>query len=184
MPVWGWIVIAVVLVAAAAAAWWAWNARRSLQLKERFGREYDRTVADTGDRRQAESDLEARRKRRAELDIRQLDPAARQRYVAAWRAAQTRFVDDPGAAIAEADSLVIEVMRERGYPMDDFEQRAADVSVDHPQVVDNYRRAHVISERNTHGAASTEDLRQGMVHYRALFDELLEGSEPTAREAR
>lgn len=184
MPMWGWILIVVVLLAAAAAAWWAWSARRSLQLKDRFGREYDRTVAEAGDRREAESELEARRKRRAELDIRPLDPAERQRYATAWRGAQSRFVDDPGSAIGEADDLVIQVMRVRGYPMDDFEQRAADVSVDHPQVVDNYRKAHEISELNARGGASTEDLRQGMVHYRALFDELLEDQEPTAREAR
>src|SRR5204862_8220126 len=102
------------------------------------------------------------------------DPAARERYRAEWQAAQPRFVDEPAGAVTQADRLVIQVMSDRGYPMEDFEQRSADISVDHPHVVDDYRAAHAISMANEHGRASTEDLRQAMVHYRRLFEDLLE----------
>jgi hypothetical protein len=115
------------------------------------------------------------------MEIVALEPAARQRYAEAWRDTQARFVDSPEQAIREADHLVTEVMRERGYPMEDFDQRAADVSVDHPNVVENYRAAHATSLANDQGRASTEDLRQAMVHYRALFVELLEQPEEEAR---
>jgi hypothetical protein len=186
MPVWAWIVIAVAVVAVVAvAAWMAWSRRRTTELKTQFGPEYDRTVAETGGRRKAESELDARRKRRGQLDIRSLSAASRQRFMDRWADTQARFVDAPGEAIREADALVTEVMKERGYPMDDFEQRSADVSVDHPNVVDNYRAAHGISMANDQGEASTEDLRQGMVHYRALFVELTEeGEADDEREAR
>ena len=190
MPIWAWILIAIVVVVVVAiAAWLAWSKRRTDQLKGRFGPEYDRTVAESGGRRKAESELDARRKRRQELNIRPLSTASRQRYLERWRSTQARFVDAPNDAIRDADALVTSVMTERGYPMDDFEQQAADISVDHADVVDNYRAAHGISMANDHGKASTEDLRQGMVHYRALFEELLEDqgdqTEPeTRREAR
>ncbi len=175
MPVWAWILIAVaVVIVAAVAGWLAWSKRRTDQLRSRFGPEYDRTVVETGGRRKAESELDARRKRRRELDIRPLSAASRQRHLERWRNTQARFVDTPNDAIREADALVIAVMTERGYPMEDFEQQAADISVDHAGVVENYRAAHGISMANDHGKASTEDLRQGMVHYRALFEELLE----------
>jgi hypothetical protein len=174
-----WIIVAiVVIVAAVALAYMAMQRRRSGQLQQRFGPEYDRTVEERGgDRREAESELQERFARRKEFEIRELDPAARREYAARWKQAQAHFVDQPAAAIAEADALVMEVMRDRGYPVaDDFEQRAADVSVDHPEVVEHYRAAHGISARATRGDAATEDLRQAMVHFRALFAELL-GSE-------
>jgi hypothetical protein len=132
-------------------------------------------------RRRAESELAERERRREYLEIVPLEPAARERYAEAWRDTQARFVDSPEQAIREADHLVTEVMRERGYPMEDFDQRAADVSVDHPNVTENYRAAHATSLANDQGEASTEDLRQAMVHYRALFVELLEQPGEEAR---
>jgi hypothetical protein len=181
MSVWAWILIAVaVVLLVGLLAWGVYRQRERTRLRSTFGPEYERTVDMTG-RREAESELAAREKRRARLDIRALDPAARERYAEAWRDAQARFVDSPEQAIREADHLVTEVMRERGYPMEDFDQRAADVSVDHPDVVENYRAAHATSLANEQGEASTEDLRQAMVHYRALFMELLERPEEDVR---
>jgi hypothetical protein len=173
MDTWVWIVIAAaaVVLILLAVGLLAARKRRTSQLREGFGPEYDRTVEDMGSRRKAESDLADREKRREELDIRPLAPGSRDRFADRWRNVQERFVDDPGSALREAHILVVEVMRERGYPTEDFEQRAADVSVDHPDVVQNYRAAHEISERSD---ADTEEQRQGLVHYRALFDELLE----------
>jgi cytoskeletal protein RodZ len=170
-----WIIIAVVAVLVIGAlVWFAMNNRRTEQLREQFGPEYDRTLEQTGDRRDAESELAERRARRESLEIRPLDSASRQRYADQWRDVQARFVDEPAAALTQANGLVIMVMRDRGYPTDDFEQRAADISVDHPQVVENYRAANAISERVDSDQASTEDMRQGLVHYRSLFAELLE----------
>jgi hypothetical protein len=175
MSAWVWVVIAIVVIALIALlVWYTSRRRRTEGLRRQFGPEYDRTVEETGRPRDAESELESRRRRRAALDIRPLAPGARARYADEWRAVQARFVDDPSGAVAQADTLVIEVMRERGYPMDDFDQRAADVSVDHPQVVGDYRAAHDISTRSANGRAETEDLRQAMVHYRALFEDLLQ----------
>jgi hypothetical protein len=150
--------------------------RQSQQLQEGFGPEYKRTVEERGgDRREAEAELKARKDRREQFEVRPLDPAARDAYAERWRSVQGRFVDEPAPAVGEADNLVMEVMRDRGYPVaDEFEQRAADVSVDHPQVVEHYRAAHAISIRATGGEARTEDLRQAMVHFRALFQELLD----------
>ncbi|HEV8648243.1 MAG TPA: hypothetical protein VG276_02315 [Actinomycetes bacterium] len=148
--------------------------RRTQHLQERFGPEYERTVTEAGDRRAAESELLDRQARREKLDIVPLEPAARVRYLEEWHRTQALFVDSPAEATREADRLIIDVMRDRGYPVDDFEQRAADVSVDHPQVVDDYRAARAISGANERGEASTEDLRQALVHYRSLFEELLE----------
>lgn len=186
MPSWAWILIAVVAVAVVAAVVWrALAARKTKELQERFGPEYDRTAGATGSKRAAEAELAARQVRREQLNIRPLPVEARQRYASQWSAVQTQFVDSPGAAVAAADGLVSSVMAERGYPMDDFEQRAADISVDHPEVVENYRRAKKISRASEQGQASTEDLRQAMQNYRALFDELLDGGaadEPLARE--
>jgi hypothetical protein len=147
-------------------------------LQQRFGPEYERTVERAEDRKQAEADLAARAKRRDELDIRPLPAAARDRYVEEWQRVQSRFVDDPRGAVQEADALIQSVMRERGYPVDDFEQRAADVSVDHPQVVENYRSGHRLA------SGDTEAQRQAMVHYRALFDELVDdvADRPLARD--
>jgi hypothetical protein len=157
--------------------------RRTQALQERFGPEYQRTVARTGDQRAAESDLTARERRRRELEVVQLDPAVRARYLQAWRVTQGKFVDDPAGATREADALVAKVMRDRGYPVDDFDQRAADVSVDHPRVAENYRAAHALSQANEQGLASTDDLRQAFVHYRSLFAELLEAGENGHKEA-
>jgi hypothetical protein len=152
-------------------------------LQRRFGPEYERAVDQRDDRRQAEADLTARARRRSKLEITPLEPEARQRYGEAWRRVQADFVDRPVEAVREADRLVADVMRERGYPMEGFDQRAADVSVDHPQVVDNYRSAHEIAMASDRNEASTEDLRKAMVHYRSLFEELLE-EEDREREAR
>jgi hypothetical protein len=165
------IIIVVVLVVAAVLVA---RRRRTQGLQDRFGPEYDRTVAREGDRRTAESRLTEREKHRRELDIVELDPAVRRRYLEAWRTTQGRFVDDPAGATREADTLVATVMRERGYPVDDFDQRAADISVDHPKVAEDYRAAHAVSQANEQGLATTDDLRQAFVHYRSLFVELLE----------
>jgi hypothetical protein len=169
-----WVLVAILLIAVLALGALLWRQRRSQALQEGFGPEYERTLQERGDRREAEQELRERRERREELDIRPLEPAARDRYAERWQATQRRFVDQPAAAVGEADGLVMEVMRERGYPVaDDFERRAADVSVDHPVVVEHYRAAHAISVRATGGEASTEDLRQALRHFRALFEELL-----------
>jgi hypothetical protein len=175
MPSWGWVLIAIgIVVVLALVAWSAYGARRRKGLQEHFGPEYDRTVADAPSRREAESELTERQKRRDELQIRPLAPESRDRYMSRWHNTQAKFVDEPEGAVGEADSLIQEVMRERGYPVQDFDQRSADLSVDHPDVISNYRAAHGISVANQRGKASTEDLRTAMVHYRALFTELLE----------
>ncbi len=138
-----------------------------------FGPEYERTVRETDDRRRAEAELEARRRRVEDLDLRDIQPDDATRYASAWKAVQGRFVDDPPGAVGEADRLVGEVMAARGYPVTDFEQRAADLSVGHGTVVEQYREAHAIAARHATGDADTEDLRRAMVHYRALFSDLL-----------
>src|SRR3954451_1124578 len=175
------VIVAIVVIALIVAAIVLMRQRRSQQLQEGFGPEYERTVEERGGgRREAEPELRERRQRRDQFEIRELEPAARDRYADRWRDAQRRFVDEPAPAVGEADALVMEVMRDRGYPVaDEFDQRAADVSVDHPDVVEHYRAAHDISGRATAGEASTEDLRQAMVHFRALFVELL-GRDETA----
>jgi hypothetical protein len=180
------IAILVVIVLLALLAFVAGRQRRSRNLKETFGPEYERTVEETGDRRAAEAELHERTVRRDELEIVPLEEEARARYVEAWRHTQAQFVDEPGEATREADRLITSVMRDRGYPIDDFEQRAADISVDHPQVVDDYRAAHAIAAANDRSEASTEDLRQALVHYRSLFEELLEDRHPdrSTEEAR
>ena len=170
------IVVAVVLllVGGLVAARLGAGKRRSKQLRDRFGPEYDRAVDQHGGRKEAEEKLTERQERREGLDIRSLEPDKQQRFAVEWRRVQGRFVDAPQEAVRESDHLVKEVMRQRGYPVEDFDQRADDISVDHPHVVDNYRSAGDIAERNERGEASTEDLRQATVHYRALFEELLE----------
>jgi hypothetical protein len=185
MPVWAWIVIGVGIVAVVALAWLGVDRRRSRRLQETFGPEYGRTVAQRGDRRAAESELREREQVRERLEIRPLSERQRERYGSEWEQVQSDFVDNPSDAVAEADRLVAEVMRERGYPVDDFEQQAALVSVDHPDVVAKYREGHAIYRTFERGNTSTEDLRQAMKHYRALFDDLLENptEEPLSRES-
>lgn len=169
------IIALIALVLLVLVGVWVWIAlrRRRERLQRRFGPEYGRMVETSGSRRSAESELVAREKRRERLDIRPLEPQSRDEFARQWRDTQARFVDEPGPAVEEADRLVAEVMRARGYPVEDFEQREADISVDHASVVDSYRAGHGISLAYRHGEASTEDLRQAMVHYRSLFEELL-----------
>lgn len=174
MDAWVWIVLVLLVIAGIAALWYARSQRtRTEQLRERFGPEYERAVAASDRKREAEAELEERAKRRERLDIVPLEPEAQARHEAAWSDLQARFVDEPSKAVSGADALVQEVMKERGYPMESFEQREADISVDHPDVTQDYRAAHAISLANDHGKASTEDLRQAMVHYRSLFGKLL-----------
>lgn len=163
-----------VLLLVGLIAWSATRRKRTRALADRFGPEYERTVAEIGKRGRAEAELLARQKRVEGLKIHPLTTADRDRFADLWMKAQAHFVDSPPAAVAEADALVVEVMNRRGYPMADFEQRAADISVDHPKVVQEYRAARAIAERNRTNSASTEDLRQAVIHYRALFEDLLE----------
>jgi FtsZ-interacting cell division protein ZipA len=183
-----WIILVVAIVVVVAIAFAAWSMsqrKRSDRLRTQFGPEYDRAVDRLGDRRQAESVLEQRRERVEKLNLRELSPDDRSRFADAWRATQAKFVDSPAAAITDAERLVNEVMQARGYPTHgDFDQRAADISVDHPTVVSNYRDARSIAIKNERGQASTEDLRQAMVHYRALFEDLLGAQQATGTEAR
>jgi hypothetical protein len=165
------VVIAVIVVIAAVVIS---RKRNSQKLKEHFGPEYDRLVQKTGDPRKAEADLAAREKRVHSLSIHPLSSADHDAYAEQWSAVQRRFVDDPPMAVAEADKLVNRVMASRGYPMSDFEQRASDVSVTYPGVVQNYRAAREIVTRHAQGHSSTEDMRQAMVYFRSLFDELLD----------
>lgn len=182
MEPWVWILIAVVVLVVLWLVWRRSQKRKSDQLQEQFGPEYERAVESKGGQSEAESELAQRAKRHDKLDIRSLSPAARESYERSWTDAQADFVDQPREALAKADRLVQEVMKERGYPVDDFEQRAADLSVDHPGVVDNYRSAHTTSTRASSGDASTEDMRRGMQHYRSLFDDLLESPGGSAEE--
>jgi hypothetical protein len=174
MEAWGWIVIVVVALAVVGAVWWIGARRRSGRLRERFGPEYERAVSRADTPAEAEAELEAREIRRGKLDIRPLEPDERERFLLEWKEVQAKFVDDPTGTVGAADRLVSEVMLARGYPMDDFERRTSDVSVDHPKVVENYRAAHAVFRSTEQGKAQTEDLRKAFVHYRALFAELLE----------
>ena len=169
------IVIIAIVIAVAAGS----RRARSARLQRRFGPEYERTVSQAGSREAAERELAQRESRVKKFHIQELAPGAKQRYSDEWRAVQARFVDEPRATVGEADRLVSSVMRDRGYPMDDFDQRVADLSADHPLVVENYRAAHAIAGRSESQEASTEDLRQAMVHYRMLFDDLLGTTERT-----
>jgi hypothetical protein len=166
------LVIAIIVIAAIAYVYS--RRRRSLQIQQRFGPEYDRVVKQEGDPRKAEGVLEFRQKRREKYKIHPLSPADRSSFAVRWNEVQARFVDDPRGAVTVADSLVTDVMQARGYPIGEFDQRAEDLSVDYPRIVENYRAAREIALRHGAGKASTEDLRQAMVHYRVLFQELLE----------
>jgi hypothetical protein len=175
MPGWAWAVIAVAVVAVIGVVLWqALARRRTGKLQGRFGPEYDRTVDRADSRREAEAELRSREERREQLEIRSLSEPARAGYLEEWRVVQAEFVDDPRAAVARADRLIQSVMAECGYPVEDFEQRAADVSVDHPQVVEHYRQGHRLAQASADGQDSTEDLRQAMRNYRALFEDLVE----------
>ena len=173
-------IIAIVLMAAASIAIvLSLRKRRTERLRTQFGgAEYSRAVTEGGSRRQAEAVLDKRAERVERLHIRPLAPGDRARFVESWGRVQARFVDGPGGAVTDADQLLGDVMSTRGYPVSDFEQHVADISTDHPLVLDNYRAAHHTAVRQTRGLASTEDLRQAMIHYRTLFEELI--SEPDA----
>jgi len=167
------LVIAVAIVVA--IGFWAWSRQRHREaLRDDFGPEYHRAVEEFGDRGRAESELEARRQRVHRLSIRPLEQTEYNEFASEWTAIQARFVDDPNGAIRDADDLIQHLMHTRGYPIGDFEQRAADISVDHPHVVEHYRTAHGALQSWGSAEADTEELRQALVHYRALFDELLE----------
>ncbi|MGA2019239.1 MAG: hypothetical protein ABSH02_01520 [Candidatus Sulfotelmatobacter sp.] len=170
------MLVAVVILIIAVLAWLYMRKRRSTtaDLRKKFGPEYDRAVQVHGAGRKAESKLEDREKRVEKLNIRDLDPMEHERFSKRWESVQSRFVDSPKGAVAEADDLVSSLMKTRGYPVSDFDQRAADISVDHPRVVENYRSAHEIALRVGKDQASTEELRTAMIHYRSLFDELVQ----------
>jgi hypothetical protein len=168
------VAIIVAALAVAIGVFLYLQRRRSKHLRSKFGPEYERLVDRYGDQRKAESDLSHREKRVEKLHIRDLTPGEANGFASAWHDEQARFVDSPREAVARVDRLVGELMKARGYPVSDFEQRAADISVDHPEVVENYRAAHDIATRDGHRRANTEELRQAMVHYRALFEHLLE----------
>jgi hypothetical protein len=172
------IVVAAVIVLAV-VIWRAMTARRSRHLQDRFGPEYNRTLDSSDSKRDAEAELRAREERREQLDIRPLPTAARDRYVDEWQRVQALFVDDPQGAVHDGDMLIQSVMRDRGYPVDDFEQRSSDISVDHPKVVENYRQGHQLANASARGDGTTEDLRQAMRHYRALFEELVDETADT-----
>jgi hypothetical protein len=172
-------VIAVVLV----GAWLIVAQRRRERLRTRFGPEYERTLRDAGDARRAESILANRETRVSRYQIRPLSPEEAQRFGKAWRAMQAKFVDDPPVAVRDADALITEIMSLRGYPMTDFDRRAEDLSVDHPHVVQYYRDAHGVADRNARNEATTEDLRQALVSYRKLFEDLLDVHDLERRRA-
>jgi hypothetical protein len=165
------VVIAVIVII---AAWLIARRRSSAHLKKKFGPEYDRAVQQHGDPRHAEAALLERERRVEKFSLRPLPPADRERYGDDWAGVQRRFVDDPATAVSQADALVTTIMSARGYPMADFEQRAADLSVSYPSLVQNYRSARAITLRHNQGESTTEELRRAMVHFRSLFDELLE----------
>lgn len=186
MPTWIWIAIAVVVVVIVVLALVAvasiMRKRRSDRLKGRFGPEYERAVDTAGGQRAAEKELRARERKHNKLEITELTPASRVQYAEAWRATQAGFVDNPSRSVSEADRLVTEVLRERGYPIEDFEQQTADISVDHPEVVEHYRAAHTLHQAQEKGDVGTEAQREAIVHYRALFEQLLGAEHETPAE--
>jgi hypothetical protein len=170
------VLAAAVILIIIVLAWLYLRKRRSTTagLRQKFGPEYDLALREHGSERKAEAKLADRQERMDKLNIRELDPRERERFLKQWESVQSRFVDSPKGAVAEADDLVSSLMRTRGYPVSDFDQRAADLSVDHPRVVENYRSAHAIALRVGKDAATTEDLRTAMIHYRSLFEELVQ----------
>lgn len=178
-------IAAVVIVLLVAVGAWLWSRKkRSERLEQRFGPEYSRTVDALGSRESAEAELRSREQRVQKLQIVPLAPADARYFTQEWKSLQGRFVDNPKGAVSDADRLVRELMLKRGYPMGDFERRAADISVDHPAVVDHYRSAQLIAQRDRRGEADTEELRKAVVHYRALFDDLLEVGRGAAQDER
>ncbi|MFI5907976.1 hypothetical protein [Dactylosporangium sp. NPDC051541] len=176
-------VIVLVLIVAAAVATAVGRRRRTRELRQRFGPEYDRAVTEQPTRRRAEQDLRHRERRHEELTLHELEPGRREQYAEAWQRTQAHFAEAPQAATREADELVTRVMADRGYPVDDFDTRVGDLSVEHAQTIGHYREAHEISEYNERGLASTEQLRQALMHYRALFADLLGDSRGGGRPA-
>jgi hypothetical protein len=164
------IVVLLVILAVGAGVWYA-SRRRAL--RHRFGPEYDRAVAESDSRAAAERELRERERRHDELELRELDPESRERYSASWEEIQARFLDDPNAAVREADELVTRLIAERGYPTDDYDEQLAHLSVEHARTLGHYRDAHEISQASERGDATTEQLRQALVHYRELFADLL-----------
>jgi FtsZ-interacting cell division protein ZipA len=167
------IAIAIAIVALAVALWALFRMRNTSRLRSKFGPEYDRAIQSEGGRSRAEAELLKREKRVEKFNIRELTAQERQRFADAWMREQSLFVDDPRTATVNADHLVTEVMAARGYPMGEFETLAADISVDHPRVVEHYREAHGIAETCSSGRASMEDMRRALIHFRALFEDLL-----------
>ncbi len=178
------ILIVVAILAIGVAVWMFLQKKKTQNLRTKFGPEYDKAIDAHKDRSHAESELEKREKRVAQFHVRPLRDDERARYAEDWRVEQSLFVDDPRAAVKHADTLVQDVMKRRGYPVSDFEQNAADLSVDHPRVVEHYRIAHEIAIRDGNGQSSTEDLRKAMVSYRSLFDDLLEQHAEKPEEVR
>jgi hypothetical protein len=171
------ILIVVIVALAAVAGWFLWRKQRTRSLRSQFGPEYQRAVREHGNEARAEANLLRRQKRREKLRIHTLPPQEREHYSEIWKANQARFVDDPRGAVLEADDVITEIMRKRGYPVANFDRRLEDLSVDYPRVVENYRTACEIVDRYKQGHTSTEELRHAMVCYRALFDELVEHEE-------
>jgi hypothetical protein len=180
MATWAWILIAIAAVVVVVGIALAARQRSSAALRQRFGPEYDREVEARQDRRAAEAELRGRERRHAELDIKPLAESTRARYAHEWEDVQERFVDAPSDAVVAADQLVYSVMEARGYPMGNFDEQASLVSVDHPEVVDNYRFAHGVKEQVQTRQASTEDLREALLRYRSLFGELLRAQDDEA----
>ena len=175
-------VVVVLIIVVGVALYMRKRKKTTAELRDRFGPEYDRAVKQHGSERKAQAKLTDRETRVEMLKIRDLDPTERERYLAQWQAVQSRFVDYPKGAVTEADELVCSLMQTRGYPVTDFDQRAADISVDHPRVVENYRSAHAIALQLGKGEVSTEDLRTAMIHYRSLFDELAQVQKPADKK--
>ena len=185
MAAWAWIVIIVAVIAVAALlVLRGIDATRRRNLRRTFGPEYDRAIERGDNRRSVEAELADRMKHRRTFELHPLDPGERDRFTEAWSGVQARFVDEPGTVVEEADALVVEVMGRRGYPAADFDERAADISVDHPDIVEDYRVAHGVAGSAAQGQASTEDLRQAMVRYRSLFTRLLDVEGAQRQEVR
>jgi hypothetical protein len=177
------IVIVVLAVVLAGAALFFYQRQRSGQLQNRFGPEYDHAVEESGDKRTAERELRERQRRVAKLDVQPLSGDTAERYRAEWNAVQAGFVDEPGQAVEDADRLVLRMMREAGYPVDEFDQRVNDISVDHPEVAEHYRAAHRVAVAHHRGEADTEQLRQAVTAYRQLVDALLTDHDNSKEQA-